>query len=240
MDLGESWQLVRSLWDREERKQWFGGGFVEPGIHSLALDPRDNQRITLGVSCGGVWQTEDDGETWNLLGEGLCAEYMPPDRQNDPTIQDPHLIVACPSDPDRMWIQHHNGIFRSTDGANTWTPCTNVQPSHFGFAVAVHPADGDTAWFVPAVKDEKRIPVDGKVVVTRTRDGGQTFETLTNGLPQEHAYDLVFRHCLAVDHTGDVLAFGTTTGSLFVTDDAGDRWQCVTSHLPPVYAVKFG
>ena len=239
-DHGNSWELMRSLWDREERKEWFGGGYDDPGIHSMVLDPRDDQRITLGVSCGGVWQSGDDGNSWELLGEGLQAEYMPPDRQGDPTIQDPHLIVGCPADSDRMWTQHHNGIFHSSDGARTWTQCTDVSPSHFGFAVAVHPKDGDTAWFAPAIKDEKRIPVDGKLVITRTRDGGKTFETLSNGLPQEHAYDIVFRHCLAVDDTGDALAFGTTTGSVFTSDNGGDSWQCVATHLPPVYAVKFG
>ena len=100
-------------------------------------------------------------------------------------------------------------------------------------------ATRDTAWFVPAIKDERRIPVDGRVVVTRTRDGGQTFDVLTGGLPQEHAYDLVYRHCLDIDATGDVLAFGSTTGSLWVTDDAGDSWQTVTTHLPPIYSVRF-
>ena len=70
---------------------------------------------------------------------------------------------------------------------------TDVRPSVFGFAVAVHPADADTAWFVPSLKDEKRYPSDGRVVVDRTRDGGKTFQTLTQGLPQVHAYDLVYR-----------------------------------------------
>lgn len=105
--------------------------------------------------------------------------------------------------------------------------------------MAVHPHDPDIAWFVPAVKDEKRYPVDGRVVVTRTRDGGATFETLTRGLPQEHAYDLVFRHALDVDDTGETLAFGSTTGSLWVSEDGGDEWQSISSNLPPIYAVRF-
>ena len=148
-------------------------------------------------------------------------------------------MVQCAAQPDGFWIQHHNGIFRSTDGARTWTEMTGVSPSAFGFPVAVHPDRADTAWFVPAVKDEKRYPREGRVVVTRTRDGGRTFETLTRGLPQQHAYDLVFRHALDVDETGTCLAFGSTTGSLWVSEDAGDSWQTVSNHLPPVYAVRF-
>ena len=138
-----------------------------------------------------------------------------------------------------LWAQHHNGVFRSTDNSASWQEVTDVPPSVFGFAVAVHPHDGDTAWFVPAIKDERRIPVDGQVVVTRTRDGGRSFEVLRNGLPQEHAYDLTFRHALDVDETGDRLAFGSTTGSLWVTEDRGDRWECVSTHLPPIYCVRF-
>jgi photosystem II stability/assembly factor-like uncharacterized protein len=105
--------------------------------------------------------------------------------------------------------------------------------------VAVHPRDPRTAWFVPAVKDEVRYPAGGQVVVTRTRDGGRTFEILRDGLPQQHAYDLVFRHALDVDETGRALAFGSTTGSVWVSDDGGDSWQALAAHLPPVYAVKF-
>jgi photosystem II stability/assembly factor-like uncharacterized protein len=150
--------------------------------------------------------------------------------------------LACatkPAAPDYLWAQHHNGIFRSTDDSASWQEITAAAPSLFGFAVAVHPRDPDTAWFVPGHSDQKRIPVSGRVVVTRTRDGGRTFDVLTSGLPQRHAYDLVFRHCLDIDSTGDVLAFGSTTGSLWATDDAGDSWQTVTNHLPPVYCVRF-
>jgi hypothetical protein len=138
-----------------------------------------------------------------------------------------------------MWVQHHNGIFVSSDTGRTFKEITDVKPSVFGFAVVVHPRDPDTAWFVPEIKDEKRIPSDGKVVVTRTRDGGRSFEVLSRGLPQRHAYDVVYRHALAIDATGERLAFGSTTGGLWVSEDAGDSWACVTHTLPPVYAVRF-
>ena len=116
---------------------------------------------------------------------------------------------------------------------------TSLSPTSFGFAVAVHPRDPDTAWFVPAVKDEHRLPADGSVVVARTRDGGATYEVLREGLPQEHAYDITYRHGLDIDKTGTRLAFGSTTGSLWITEDQGDSWQCVSEHLPPIYSVRF-
>lgn len=148
-------------------------------------------------------------------------------------------MVQCAASPDHLWIQHHNGIFKTTDGGANWEEIADVQPSVFGFAVAVHPADPNTAWFVPGVKDQFRYPPEGRLVVTRTRDGGRRFEQLRDGLPQEHAYDLVYRHGLDISASGDDLAFGSTTGGLWISEDQGDSWINVANHLPPVYAVRF-
>ena len=238
-DRGESWQLNQALWERPERENWFGGGYDDPGIHSIHVDPRDSRHLVVAVSCGGVWITADAGESWECKTQGMYAAYMPDERREDPSIQDPHRLVHCPANPDTLWVQHHNGVFLSTDGAERWTALENVPPSTFGFAVAAHPSRSDTAWFVPAVKDECRIPVDGGVVVARTRDGGASFDELRDGLPQEHAYDLVFRHALDIDGTGERLAMGSTTGSLWITEDGGDRWHLVSAHLPPIYQVLF-
>jgi len=233
------WRMIRSLWDHPARKKWFGGGYDYPGIHSICVDPRDTNHVTVGVSCGGVWVTRDGGETWACKADGMFADYMPPESSRDPEIQDPHRVVNCPSAPDHFWAQHHNGVFRSTDDSQSWHGIDSVKPSTFGFAAAVHPRDPDTCWLAPAIADQKRVPVDGKVVVARTRDGGKTFDALREGLPQEHSYDLVFRHALDVDETGDRLAMGSTTGSLWISDNAGDNWQSVTAHLPPIYCVQF-
>jgi hypothetical protein len=165
---------------------------------------------------------------------------MPPERKYDQNIQDVHRVVQCAAHPEFLWAQHHNGVFRSADGAASWQEITSIKPSKFGFAVAVHPRDPDMAWFVPAVKDECRVPVDGRLVVARTRNGGKSFEALSHGLPQEHAYDLVYRHGLAVDPSGDRLAMGSTTGGLWVSEDQGDSWSGVSTQLPPVYSVRFG
>jgi hypothetical protein len=164
---------------------------------------------------------------------------MPPEGRFDPVVQDPHMMVQCRANPDHLWVQHHNGVFRSTDGARTFESVPNVTPSVFGFGVAVHPTDPKTAWFAPAVKDERRVPVDAKLVVSRTRDGGQSFEVLRNGLPQENCYDLIYRHALAIDDSGDQLAIGSTTGGLWTTDNQGDTWKEVPVRLPPIHAVRF-
>ena len=238
-DQGQTWALVESLWRHPDRKRWFGGGAELPGIHSILVDPRDSRRVLVGVSCGGVWETTDDGASWTVRATGMRADFMPPEQAEDPGIQDPHRVVACPADFDRLWTQHHCGIWRSTDGARSWTEIKEAGPSTFGFAVAVHPRDPDTAYFVPAVSDQLRVPVDGRVVVTRTRDGGASFDVLRNGLPQAQAYDLVFRHALDIDRQGELIAFGSTTGNVWISEDGGDHFITVSTHLPPVYAVCF-
>lgn len=238
-DGGASWTLNRPLWDRPERAEWFGGGYDDPGIHSICVDPRDSRHISVAVSCGGVWQSHDGGQSWSCTTRGMVAPYMPPERAEDPIIQDPHRMVSCPDQPDALWLQHHGGIYRSLDGGQRWEP-REASPSSFGFAVAVHPHDPDTAWFVPAVKDECRVPVDGQLVVTRTRDGGETFSAYGDGLPPAPGYDLVYRHGLAVDGSGERLAMGSTTGGLWVSEQAGENWSCLSAHLPPIYCVRFG
>ncbi|MDX2155171.1 MAG: hypothetical protein SFW09_01575 [Hyphomicrobiaceae bacterium] len=238
-DHGLSWQMVRSLWDHPKRNMWMGGGADLPGLHSIVVDPRDPRALWIAVSTGGIWHTADAGETWEQRGEGMRADHVPPELTHDPIAQDVHCLVQCRAVPERMWVQHHNGIFVSDDEGRTFRELTGVEPSVFGFPVAVHPQHPDTAWFVPEIKDEKRIPVGGRLVLTRTRDGGRSFEVLSTGLPQEHAYDVVYRHALALDGSGNRLAFGSTTGGLWVSENQGDSWAMVSHTLPPVYAVRF-
>ena len=238
-DGGQSWSLNDPLWQCPERAVWWGGGYDHPGIHSICVDPRDPRHVTVAVSVGGIWQTFDGGETWRVTTKGLKANYLPPSEVDDPIQQDPHRLVACPTAPDRLWTQHHCGIWRSDDTGKAWQPVTAEAPSRFGFAVVVHPTDPDTAWFVPALTDECRVPVDGKFVVLRTHDGGASFDILDRGLPDGPAWDLVYRHALDIDSSGQYLAMGSTTGGLWVSDNGGDAWQLVSAHLPPIAAVRF-
>jgi len=238
-DGGDSWTLVRALWDRSERAEWFGGGYDQPGIHSILVDPRASDVVTVGISCGGVWQTRDRGASWALRGSGMRAEYMPPERRDDPNIQDPHRLAQCRVAPDVLWTQHHSNIFRSSDGGAQWREVEGQPLSRFGFAVAAHPQEAGTAWFVPAVEDECRVPVDARMAVSRTRDGGRSFETIREGLPQSDCYDLVYRHGLDVDASGTRLLIGSTTGGLWASRDGGSSWQTVARHLPPIACVRF-
>ena len=238
-DRGASWELVRALWDAPQRSQWFGGGYDVPGIHSICVDPRNSDHVLVGVSCGGVWRTEDGGDSWTVSSTGMRADYMPPELNENEAVQDPHRVVRCAGQPDLLWCQHHNGIWRSVDNGHHWQEVTSAPLSHFGFAVAVHPQHGDTAWFVPAEADQRRIPVDSALAVTRTGDGGRSFGMLRDGLPQRQCYDLVYRHGLAVSGDGNSLLMASTTGGVWSSSDAGAHWHMFSSTMPPVYAVCF-
>ncbi len=253
-DGGETFELNRGLWDHESRggdlfagpgngtTKWYGTpaseGEFAPGIHSIVTDPRDPDRLLVGVSTAGVLETRDGGKTWSTRNRGLLMDYGP-----DPTAEwaghDPHFVVRCEGQPDHVWQQNHCGVFHSDDGAATWRKVSHPDAGvHFGFPVAVDAKDGLTAWLVPGKADMQRMAIDGGLFVARTKDGGRTWEPLRKGLPQEDAYDVVLRH--ALDNRGDLLAFGSTTGNLYVSDDRGESWQTVANNLPPVYSVRFG
>ena len=236
-DGGASFSLVESLWNHPSRKDnWFGGGRDYAGIHSIVVDPRDSDHIYIGVSVAGVFETTDGGASWDVCNQGLRADFLP-----DPFAEvghDPHLLVACPSQPDVMWQQNHCGIFRSIDGAKSWKDVTQPGgPAKFGFAVAVSEDNADQAWVVPAISDEIRVAVDNALCVCRTDDGGASWKDFRQGLPQQDCYDIVFRHALVV--TGNTIAFGTTTGNLFLSNDLGETWECLNTTLPMVYSVAF-
>jgi len=238
-DRGTTWRLVESLWNEASRRLWFGGGYDAPGIHSILPDPRDPRHLLIGVSCGGVWLSPDAGDHWEIGGAGLVAAYMPEERREDLAVQDPHRIARCAAAPDRVWMQHHSGAFRSDDGGRNWTRLSGLPVSDFGFAVAAHPTDPDIAWFIPAESDETRIPTSGRLGVTRTRDGGRSFERFDQGLPPPPAFDLVYRHGLAVAPDGQRLAMGSTTGGLWTSYDGGERWHLANAHLPPIASLQF-
>ncbi len=233
-DNGKTYSLNRGLWDHPSRKDWFGGGRDNPGIHSVCVDPRDENHIYIAISCAGVFETTDGGKSWKPMNKGLKADFLPdPDAEIG---QDPHLLVISPSNPDVMWQQNHCGIFKSEDAAKTWQDISEENgPANFGFLIQVHPENEDMAWVVPGVSDGVRVAIDQKLQVCRTDDGGKTWQSFTNGLPED-CYDIVYRHCM--DYDGDSLIFGTTTGNLFVSNDLGENWEAISNYLPMIYSVS--
>jgi photosystem II stability/assembly factor-like uncharacterized protein len=254
VDGGDHWELNRPLWNHESRggdlfagdattrNQWGGtpaaiayGEFV-PGIHSIVVDPRDPAHVVIGVSSAGVLETRDGGRTWSGCNRGMLNDYLP-----SPEAEwghDPHFVTHCPGAPDRLWQQNHCGVFTSDDGARSWKRVSSPERAvHFGFPIAADERDPLTAWVVPAKADDERMSIEGGLFVARTRDGGASWETFRQGLPQQHAYDIVYRH--ALDARGDRVCFGSTTGNVYLSEDRGESWSCVGNNFPPVHSVRF-
>ncbi|MEZ4954141.1 MAG: sialidase family protein [Saprospiraceae bacterium] len=233
-DNGQHFDLVESLWNhpsRSNENQWFGAGRDEPFIHSIVVDPRDSDHVYIAVSCAGVFETKDGGQTWQPKNNGLKAAYLP-----NPNVEighDPHLLLACRQYPNVLWQQNHCGIFRSSDGGENWDDVTDKNSlADYGFALAIDDENPLRAWVIPAVSDVERVAPDLSLVVCRTDDGGKSWQPLRNGLPQDTCFDIVFRHSLF--RKNGVMVFGTTTGNLYLSENDGETWMCISNNLARV------
>lgn len=254
-DGGDTWELNRPLWNHESRggdlfagdatseNHWGGTpasvdyGVFEPGIHSIIVDPRDPDHLHVAVSSAGVLESTDGGKTWAGRNRGMLMDYLPNPEAD--WGHDPHFVAQCPGQPDHLWQQNHCGVFYSEDGAQSWKKVSDPDAGvNFGFPVAVDEQDGRTAWVVPGRSDAQRMTIDGGLFVARTENGGQSWQALRNGLPQENAHDIVLRH--ALDISGDCLCFGSTTGNAYLSEDRGETWLCLGNNFPPIYSVRFG
>jgi photosystem II stability/assembly factor-like uncharacterized protein len=235
-DAGETWSLEEGLWDHPQRPRWEpgGGGLC---LHTILLDAEDAKRMRIAVSTAGMYVTEDGGASWRPSNHGVRAEFLP---DKYPEFgQCVHKVVQSQHNASRMFLQNHWGLYRSDDRGESWTDIANGVPSDFGFPIALHPRDDDSAWIVPLESDQFRCTPEGKLRVYRTRDAGARWEPRGDGLPQENAYETILRDALAVDALDPAgVYFGTRNGKLFGSADEGESWTELADGLPPIVAVK--
>jgi len=237
-DAGASWALVEGLYNHPHRAQWMpgGGGLC---LHTILPDPSNPKRLFVAISTGGVYRTDDGGENWQPRNQGVRAQFLPPAQRFPEWGQCVHKIVSHPSNPQRIFLQNHWGLYRSDNGGDSWNDVANGVPSDFGFAMEVDPNDAKNVYIIPLESDEFRCTPEAKMRVYRTRDDGQSWEALTNGLPQENALETVLRDGMSADSlkpTG--IYFGTRNGKLFGSRNGGDSWNAILESLPPVVCVK--
>lgn len=237
-DAGDTWSAVDGLLKHEHRPRWQpgGGGLC---LHTIVLDAAEPRRMGVAISTAGFYRTDDGGQSWQARNHGVRAEFLP---DKHPEFgQCVHKVVNHPSRPERLYLQNHWGLYRSDDWGDTWHDIANGVPSDFGFAIEVHPHEPDTVYIIPLESDQFRIVPEAKLRVYRTRDAGETWHPLSEGLPQEGAYETVLRDGLCTDgHTRAGIYFGTRGGKLFGSADAGDTWNEISATLPPIVCVKAG
>ena len=235
-DGGETWSLVRGLFDHPHRPRWVpgNGGLA---LHTIVPDPVDRQRMYVAISAGGVYRTNDAGRTWTAQNRGIRVTFMP--GKYPEFGQCVHKIVMHPVRPERLFLQNHWGLYRSDDSCENWTDIANGVPSDFGFAMAMHPRNPDCVYIVPVESDQFRCACDGRLRVYRTRSGGASWESLARGLPQKQAYETVLRDAMTVDSLDPAgIFFGTRSGQLFGSCDEGRTWNKILDGLPAIVCVR--
>ncbi|MEK6334289.1 MAG: exo-alpha-sialidase [Acidobacteriota bacterium] len=237
-DAGETWSLERGLFDHPHRTQWMpgGGGLC---LHTILPDPKNDQRLYVAISTGGVYRTDDGGQSWQPRNKGIQARFLPPDQQFPEWGQCVHKVVSHPSNPDRMFLQHHWGIYRSDDAGDSWNDIGKGVPSDFGFAMEMDPHNADTVYIIPIESDEFRCTPEARLRVYRTQNAGSSWEPLTEGLPQEDAFETILRDNMKADANNPTgLYFGTRSGKLFGSNNGGESWTAISEGLPAITCVK--
>ncbi|HKG56958.1 MAG TPA: hypothetical protein VKA85_06905 [Candidatus Limnocylindrales bacterium] len=236
-DDGATWQHVEGLRNHPSRPEWQpgAGGLC---LHSIVPHPSDKDRLWVGISAVGAFETTDGGRTWETRNRGVRADFHP---DKYPEFgQCVHKLVMAPDGGELLYQQNHCGVYRSTNGGKEWQEITPGLPSQFGFPMAAHPRDPQTVWTIPLNGDDRgRYMPDASTAVWRTSDGGGSWTRFGEGLPQTDAYVSVLREAMAVD-AGDPVGvyFGTSAGELYGSADEGRTWRLIAGHLPGIWSVE--
>jgi len=233
---GQTWEELSGLRGHGTGAQWQpgAGGMC---LHTIILDPANRDRMFIAISAAGAFRTDDGGATWKPINKGLHSQYIP-----DPNAEVGHCVhhVAMhPSNSNVLFMQKHWDVMRSDDAGESWREVSGNLPTDFGFVIDVHAHEPETVYVVPIKSDSEHYPPDGKLRVYRSRTGGNEWEALTNGLPQENCYVNILRDAMAVDSLDSCgVYFGTTGGQVYGSADGGDTWNAIVRDLPPVLSVE--
>ena len=236
-DGGESFALERALWDHPHRPEW-DAGFGGQAFHTILPHPNDPNSVTVAISTGGVYQTNDGGDSWEPHNQGIRAEFLPEGQQYPEFGQCVHKVTRHPSHPERLYLQNHGGVYRSDDHGAKWEYIGDGLPDDFGFPVVVHPHEPDTLFVFPLNGGDRRYPPDAKARVWRSRDAGGTWEELGKGLPDDFFVGVMRDAMCADTHDSAGLYFGTRNGAVWGSSDAGESWRQVVADLPDVLVVR--
>jgi photosystem II stability/assembly factor-like uncharacterized protein len=234
-DGGTTWKELPGL--REQQGSAWMPGAGGMGLHTILLDRNNHNRMFIAISAAGAFRTEDGGKTWKPINRGLRSEFMP-----NPTAEVGHCvhrIAMHPAKPNTLFMQKHWDVMRTDDGGENWREVSGNLPSDFGFPIDVHAHEPETIYVVPIKSDSEHYPPEGKLRVYRSKAGGNEWEALTKGLPQQDCYVNILRDAMAVDSLDKCgIYFGTTGGQVYCSPDSGDNWTAIASNLPSVMSVE--
>ena len=235
-DGAHSWQEVSGLRGHGTGPKWQpGAGGM--GLHTIVLDRSNPQRMFIAISAAGAFRTDDGGKSWKPINHGLRSPYLP--NQTAEVGHCVHRIAMHQSRPGVLYMQKHWDVMRTDDAGDNWREVSGNLPTDFGFVIDVHAHEPETIYVVPIKSDSEHFPLDGKLRVYRSRTGGNEWEPLTKGLPQENCYVDVLREAMAVDSLDSCgVYFGTTGGQVYASADAGDNWAPIVRDLPAVLSVE--
>jgi len=236
-DHGETFRLEQALWDHPHRPEW-AAGFGGQAFHTILPHPTDADSVTVALSTGGVYQTTDGGKSWSPRNHGIRADFLPEGQQYPEFGQCVHKVTRHPARPERLFLQNHGGVYRSDDEGGSWTSIADGLPADFGFPIVVHPHEPDTVYVFPINGGEKRYPPEAKARVWRSKDAGDTWEELGDGLPDAF-YVAVMRDAMWADeHESPGIYFGARNGAVWASSDAGETWTQIVADLPDVMCVR--
>ena len=236
-DGGETFTLEQALWDHPHRPQW-NAGFGGQAFHTVLPHPTDLASVTAALSTGGVYQTNDGGASWEPRNHGIKAEFLPEGQQYPEFGQCVHKVTRHPARPERLYLQNHGGVYRSDDHGAVWKSIADGLPAEFGFPIVVHPHDPDTVYVFPINGGDRRYPPDAKARVWRSRDAGETWQELGEGLPDTFFVAVMRDAMCADDHERAGLYFGARNGAVWGSADEGETWRQLVSELPDVMCVR--
>jgi photosystem II stability/assembly factor-like uncharacterized protein len=234
-DGGQTWHELHALRNAQGSKWAPGAGGM--GLHTIVLDPNNPKRIFVAISAAGAFRTDDAGKTWKVITKGLKSNYIP-----DPNVEVGfcvHRIAMHKARPNTLFMQLHWDVMRTDNAGDLWTEVSGNLPTDFGFPIEVHAHEPDTVYVVPITSDSLHYPPEGKLRVYRSKTGGNEWEPLTKGLPQENCYVNVLRDAMSVDTLDKCgVYFGTTGGQVYMSPDGGDNWSPIVRDLPVVVSVE--
>ena len=236
-DGGKTWHELAGLRGHGTGPKWQpGAGGM--GLHTILLDPTNPERIFIAISAAGAFRTDDGGKTWKPINRGLQVAVHPrPERRGRP-LRPPHRDAPVAA--------------RTCCSCRcTGTSCAATTPATTGTrsAATCRPTSASRSTSTPTSRTRstscrsratrEHYPPEGKLRVYRSRTGGNEWEPLTKGLPQENCYVNVLRDAMAVDSLDPCgVYFGTTGGQVYASPDGGDNWAPIVRDLPAVLSVE--